>query len=184
MTPNKDQPFLLFKPWLWMLNPRWPILSGLPSIQFRVVAVTVLDFLTLWWGWHISETMHVAMAANPAYRPDAMILAIYGSWLGLLAGLHGFTLKGYMTKRQTSFDGNLEEDRGSTEPPGTERPIVDPSTLTQEHEARVVRNTRPRKKKVTVEADPPVVVNVQPNVSQPGTIPQGAPIVSHTEPSD
>lgn len=113
-----------YKPWTWAFDPKWPILSGLPSVQFRMVFLCGLDVATLWWLWHTTESIiHIPTAEG---RATPLVLEIIIAWLAFLAGAHGFAFAGYRIKRNTSWDGNLEEDRGGGG--SAARPPVNPTT--------------------------------------------------------
>lgn len=92
----------------WEPNPSWPFLTGMPPVNFRVVTLTLLDFLTLAMIWHIAEIIvHHTEKAAPV---DPLIEILIGIWLSFLAGMHGFALKAYGTKRNTSYDANADEE--------------------------------------------------------------------------
>lgn len=76
---------------------RWyAALGSLPSNQFRVVCVTVMDFLTF---ALLATVFLVDMLANRKISETAV--TIFQGWLFLLAGLHGFNLGSYGIKRGT-----------------------------------------------------------------------------------
>jgi hypothetical protein len=112
-----------YNPATWRADPKWPFLSGLPSVQFRLLVLCALDLLTFAATYHTIDTiLHNATAAQ---RADPIVLELWAIWYGLLGGMHGLGYASYKTKRTTSWDGNLEEDRGGG---GANRPPIDPAT--------------------------------------------------------
>jgi len=132
-----------YNPKTWVMDPKWPILSGLPTIQFRMLFLCLLDLLTVLWFYHMTEiNLHAAVEAMRTAKSFSQIepSIIVGSWLAFLAGAHGFAYAGYRTKRNTSWDGNIEEDRGSPDATNSmtqERPIVNPASVRAANQARM-----------------------------------------------
>ena len=130
-----------YNPTTWRMDPKWPVLSGLPTIQFRVLFLCLMDGFTLWWFWHTTEThLHAsirAMETGKVFAPgEALVLGVMGAWLTFLAGAHGFAYAGYRTKRNTSWDGNVEEDRGG-DVDAQDRPMVNPASVRASNEAKM-----------------------------------------------
>ena len=77
-----------YNPASWRMDPKWPVLSGLPTIQFRVVFLCLLDASTLIWFWHTTEThLHAsidAMMSGKTFTPgETLVLGAMGAWLTL-----------------------------------------------------------------------------------------------------
>lgn len=75
------------KNWLYRVaQARSEILARLPTVPYRVVALTWLDFLTF--GW----------AVGMSFRSDTHdAVPTFSAWLWWLAAAHGFSLGGYIT---------------------------------------------------------------------------------------
>jgi hypothetical protein len=98
-----------WKPWTWQADPKWTLLSNMPSVQVRLLSLIVLDFVTFAGVQHTIETIQ----HNPAAAHET-VNVLWGMWFGFLGGLHGFGYAAYKQKRQTAADGNISEDTGAT----------------------------------------------------------------------
>jgi hypothetical protein len=117
---------VLWNPATWRLDPKWPIISAMPTTQIRMLFLCGLDLLTFLWFAKISE--QIVTAANIAgavAHADPLILELFAIWLAFLAGCHGFSFGAYKAKRNTSWgDQNVTEDASdSTHIVTTEMPI-------------------------------------------------------------
>jgi hypothetical protein len=85
-------------------------LQNLPTLNVRALALIVLDYATLAWGWTLS------------YQTDNHgDQGVFNAWLLFLAGMHGFGAWSYQVKRQTSNDKNADEDSEQIIPPRADR---------------------------------------------------------------
>ena len=111
-----------YNPMTWRADPQWPILSGMPSVQVRLLSLIALDFLTFVGTQHSIETIQ----HNPA-AANQIIVELWAIWYGLLGGMHGLGYAQYRTKRRTASDGNLTEDQGGGGPVTMEMPAMPPA---------------------------------------------------------
>jgi hypothetical protein len=81
-------------------------LQNFPIVNVKSLWLIVLDGVTLTWGWTLSY--------QTGRSGD---IAPFNSWLFFLAGLHGFGAWSYQVKRNTSQDGNADEDKAQLIPP-------------------------------------------------------------------
>ena len=88
--------------WDRFFTRAWSALGSLPQIQFRVVVLAILDFITMALAWKL------------AFTEGASDDAVFNAWLVFLAGLHGVNLTAFAVKRSTFKPGS--PDAGG--PPG------------------------------------------------------------------
>jgi hypothetical protein len=110
------------------------VLGTLPTLQFRVVQLAGLDFLTFGWA--------VFLGIRP---PSTVAEGVFNSWLLFLAALHGVNLSAYLGKRLTFKPGAPDAGGPSSDPPDEPLPIT--STVTTDQATVTTKVTKRGKKK-------------------------------------
>lgn len=100
----------LLNPSAWNWDALFARLQNLPSVNVNLVFLLIADAATLVWAWGLS------------YQTDGHgDLSVLIAWLTYLAGRHGFGAWAYKVKRDTSHDGNRDEDDAAIIPPRGQR---------------------------------------------------------------